>query len=84
LGWRGTDGDEVADLNRNGRPGEAVRDALRPIMDLLADVEGEPQEPSDEGQDRRRRGYRERRDELIEAQNTLAAAMRTDVTSIHD
>jgi uncharacterized membrane protein YccC len=63
---------------------EAVRDALRPIMDLLADVESEPQEPSDEGQDRRRRGYRERRDELIEAQNTLAAAMRTDVTSIHD
>ena len=63
---------------------EAVTEALRPVMDLLADAEGEPERASDEGQDRRRRGYRARRDELIEAQRALTAAMRADVTSIHD
>lgn len=61
----------------------AVSGALRPVMDLLADVEGESEEPSDEGQDRIRRGYSKGRDELLEAQRTLVAAMRADVTSIH-
>jgi hypothetical protein len=62
----------------------AVSDALRPLIDLLVDIEGEPDISSDEGQARRRRGYRERRDEMLEGQRTLAAAMRADVTSIHD
>ena len=63
---------------------EAVTDALRPIVSMLADIESEPARPSDEGQDRIRRGYRERRDQVIEAQRKLVDAMRADVTSIHD
>ena len=63
---------------------EDVAKALRPVMDVLADIESEPEDPGDEGQDRTRRGYATRRDKLMQMQRDLGAAMRADVRTLHD